>query len=181
MRPPVCLAASAALATTVPLLPSLAADRAVRMQVPPAIEQGVAALPLIADPADAAETRINAALQRLDQSVRRSITACKAHSGQSSDWERSVEVPMRGPGFISFVITDDVYCGGAHPDLSNMAIVYDLRTGAPVDWTRLLPPSLTGKLALADGADGTKMVTLASPRLNALFLAGYDQAPRRAG
>jgi hypothetical protein len=82
-------------------------------------------------------------------------------------------VPMRGPGYISFVITDNLYCGGAHPDASTMSIVYDLRTGAPVDWTQLLPQSLTGNLALQEGADGTRMVTLTAKRLFALYLDGY--------
>jgi hypothetical protein len=59
-----------------------------------------------------------------------------------------------------------------------MSIVYDLETGAPVDWTRLLPPLITGKVALAEGMDGTKMVTLASPLLFSLYLSGYDRAIR---
>jgi hypothetical protein len=62
-----------------------------------------------------------------------------------------------------------------------MSIVYDLRTGTPVDWERLLPPSLTGEVKLAVGMDGTRMVTLASPRLHSLYLSGYDRAIQAAG
>lgn len=54
-----------------------------------------------------------------------------------------------------------------------MSIVYDLTTGAPVDWTTLLSPSLTGTLALARGPGGIRMVTLASRKLHALYVAGY--------
>ena len=154
--------------------PVHAADRQVEMQVPSPTRKGVAALPLIARPVDDAERRINIALRRLDATLRKALPTCKGDAGAPANWERSIEVPMRGPGYISFVITDDAFCGGAHPSTATMAIVYDLRTGAPVDWTRLLPASLTGKVALTAGMDGTKMVTLASKRLYALFLSGYD-------
>ena len=82
---------------------------------------------------------------------------------------------MRGPGFISYVITDNVDCGGVHPSAATMSIVYDLHTGAPVDWTRLLPRSLTGTVQVTARVDGTKMVTLAAKRLYALFLTSYDR------
>ena len=80
---------------------------------------------------------------------------------------------MRGPGYLSVGIRDEGFCDGAHPTSSLMSIVYDLRTGAPVDWSKLLPPSLTGRLTLREGSDGTRMVTMASERLFALYLAGY--------
>jgi hypothetical protein len=80
---------------------------------------------------------------------------------------------MAGPRYLSLVIADDAFCGGAHPNATTMAIVYDLRTGAPVDWTRLLPAALTGRVALARGMDGTRMVTLDSARLHELYLKGY--------
>jgi hypothetical protein len=154
-------------------LAARAADRKVHFQVPPDVLEGVAAMPLILNPADTAELRINTALQRLDATVRKAADDCKGSDGKSG-WGRSVDVPMRGPGYVSFVIMDDIYCdGAAHPDRSTMSIVYDLSTGAPVDWTRLLPPSLTGQVALQEGADGTKMVSLSSKRLFAFYLDGY--------
>ena len=160
-------------------LPTHAADRRVQMKVPPPVSKTVAAMPLIADPADDAERRINAALQRLTEQIRKTVPTCKNDQGKQGSWERTVEAPMRGPGFISFVIRDEAFCGGAHPAAATMAIVYDLKTGRPVDWTILLPPSLTGSVALAAGMDGVrpgegaKMVTLASPRLYDLYIAGY--------
>jgi hypothetical protein len=87
---------------------------------------------------------------------------------------------MRAPGFLSFAVTDSWMCeGAAHPDSATFSIVYDLVTGRPVDWTHLLPASLTGKVALEEEADGTKIVTLASKRLFQLYMAGYraGQAP----
>ncbi len=105
--------------------------------------------------------------------MRKAIAACQDSDGKPGDWERSIDVPMRGPGYISYVITDSAFCGGAYPNSATMSIVYDLRTGAPVDWTRLLPPALTGKVALQTGMDGTRMVSLSGKRLYELYLAGY--------
>jgi hypothetical protein len=126
-------------------------------------------MPQIADPVDDAERRINAALKRLDGTVLKASAGCKG-----GDWQRSIDVPMRGPGFLSLVVTDAFYCKGtAHPDSGTMSIVYDLTSGRPVDWTQLLPGSLTGTVALEVQADATKVVTLASKRLFDLYMAGY--------
>jgi hypothetical protein len=148
---------------------ALAADRAVHLVVPPPVSKDIAAMPQIADPVDDAERRINAALKHLDLNVLKASRDCKG-----GDWERSVDVPMRGPGFLSLTITDSVDCEGtAHPDSGTFSIVYDLVTGKPVDWTQLLPASLTGTVALNEQGDGTKVVTLASKRLFDLYMAGY--------
>jgi hypothetical protein len=153
-----------------------AADRHVHFRVPPPVWENIAAMPQIIDPVDNAENRINTALGRLDESVRKAAEDCKLSDGKPGYWGRTIDVPMRGPGYVSFVITDGTDCGGAYPSASTMSIVYDLRTGTPVDWTQLLPTALTGTLALQVGADGTKMVTLASQRLFELYLAGYRAA-----
>jgi hypothetical protein len=150
-----------------------AADRRVHMVVVPPVLKDVAAMPQIADPADDAERRINAAVRQFDTAVQRAAAGCRDQDGKAT-WTRSVAVPMRGPGYISFAITDGMDCGGAYPnDGLVTAIVYDLRTGKPIEWPDVLPAALTGKLALAAGPDGTKMITLASKRLTALYLAGY--------
>jgi hypothetical protein len=141
----------------------------VHLVVPPPVRKDIAAMPQIADPTDDAERHINAALKRLDANVLLAARDC-----EGGDWTRSVDVPMRGPGFLSLTITDAMDCAGsAHPDSGTFSIVYDLATGKPVDWTHLLPASLTGTLALEDEGGGTKVVTLASKRLFALYLAGY--------
>jgi hypothetical protein len=127
---------------------------------------------MIANPVDDAERKINSALQRMDASVLKATKDC-FDTSQPTSWERTVDVPMLGPRYISYTITDISSCGGPHPDVSKMSIVYDLTTGKPVDWTTLLPNSLTGKLALEPGADGTKMVTLSGPEIYALYLTGY--------
>jgi hypothetical protein len=149
---------------------ALAADRAVHLLVPPPVARNIAAMPQIADPADDAERRINAALKRLDATVAKAARECKGDG-----WSRSIDAPMRGPGFLSLVITDSLFCeGAAHPDAGTFSIVYDLASGRPVDWTHLLPASLTGTVALEEQADGSKIVTLASQRLFQLYMAGYS-------
>lgn len=148
---------------------ALAADRAVHLEVPSPVRKDIAAMPRIADPADDAERRINTALKHLDLNVLKASRNC-----QGGDWTRSVDVPMSGPAFLSLTITDSVNCdGNAHPDSGTFSIVYDLASGSPVDWTRLLPASLTGTMALEEQGDGTKVVTLASKRLFQLYMAGY--------
>jgi hypothetical protein len=150
-----------------------AADRVVRVQSPPALQKDLDAMPRIAEPRDDAERKINAAIARLDTSARKAAAECRKEGRGRSWYERNVSVPMRGPRFIAYTITDNAFCGGAHPSVGTMAIVYDLATGSPVDWTALLPPSLTGTIALSTEMDGTKMVTLRSKRLHALYLERY--------
>lgn len=159
----------------------LLALAALTLSAPPPVAAGVAGFPRIARPASAAEARVDAAVARLDARVRRAVRACRADGGTRTSWTRAIDVPMRGPAFLSYVVTDQVYCGGAYPSESHAAIVYDLATGAPVDWATLLGTRLAGTQALTEGPDGVKVVTLDSPRLRTLYAAGYDAAARAAG
>ena len=143
-------------------LQAQAADRVVQVVRPPPLQPGLAALPCIAHPEDGAERRINAALRRLDAAGLAAVCA-------GGDWERQARVTMQGLGFLSVEVSDNFFCGGAHPDDATYTIVYDLRSGRPVDWTKLLPASLTGNVALQQDADGTRTVRLASPDLTRLF------------
>ena len=162
-------------------LPTRASGQSVKLVIPPPVAAGAAAMPLIASPSDEAERRINAALKRLDATLRKAILECKGPDGAPGEWDRKVEATMQGPRYLSYVIRDMAFCGGAYPPIGTMSIVYDLATGTPVDWTRLLPSSLTGKVALTEGMDGTRMVTLTSSRLLSLYLSGYDRAIRMPG
>ncbi len=150
------------------------ADRVVTMKKMPPVVKGVDAFPQIDAPQDDAERAINYAVARLDLKVRAAAKDCKTQAAQG-EWSRTVTTTMAGPRFISYEISDEMDCGGAHPDSGTTAIVYDLTTGKPVDWTRWLPPSMTATVALTEASDGTKMVTLASKRLYAMYLAGYPK------
>jgi len=150
-----------------------AAERIVGIQKPPPLGKDRDAYPRIVAPADEAERRINAAVARLDARLVKSVTECSKSGGRNADWTRTIVVTMRGPRYLSYTITDNAYCGGAHPDIGNTAIVYDLTTGAPVDWSQLLPPQLVGEQSLDETMDGTKMVALHSKRLHELYMQQY--------
>jgi hypothetical protein len=77
---------------------------------------------------------------------------------------------MRGPRYLSLVATDSYWCGGAHPDSSTMALVYDLATGSPVSWGLLLPQALASNTDTDTVGDGTVIGTVSSPALRDLYL-----------
>lgn len=157
------------------LILAAAAAQPITLTRPRPVSGEVQAYPRIAAPANAAQRRINRALDRLDAKVRTAIRQCFADSVNPTSWERQIDTTMRGPEFLSYLVTDEVDCGNAYPNESHLAIVYDLRTGEPVDWTRLLPGKLTGWLELK-GVNGIRVVTLASPRLLNLYMVGYHRA-----
>ena len=142
--------------------------------VPPPVT-GLAALPRIPAPRGPAQLRVNAALAQLDAMARKAWDTCRSRGGDKAEWGRSVFVPMRGPRFLLVVITDNVYCGGLHPNVSTQAVVYDLGTGQPVDWTALLPAGLVGTPTLEQGADAVRTVRIGTQRLSTLVLAGYKR------
>ena len=114
--------------------------------------------------------RINAALDRADERALKAARECIASDAKHSDWSRSIDMTMAGPRFVSFVSHDDSFCGGPHPNGSTFALVYDLTTGRPVDWTKLIPARLGGKPGTTEAADGTVLGTLSSPKLKALYI-----------
>ena len=58
-----------------------------------------------------------------------------------------------------------MFCGGAHPNADVFPLVFDLRTGQPPDWTRLLPPSLSGQAVLSTAGDGSRIGLVRSAAL----------------
>jgi hypothetical protein len=152
---------------------AVAADREVRLRLMQDVAPKVPAFPRIAHPIDDAEREVNLALDRLDAAVRKAGQDCRRESKGRASWERMIGVPISAPGFLSFYFGDNVYCGGAHPSVGAAAIVYDLRSGAPIDWTRFLPPTLTGEVAMSETSDGSKITTLSSARLHRLYLDSY--------
>jgi hypothetical protein len=148
---------------------ALASDRDIHLIFPANLQKNITSTPQIAHPVDEAQHRINEDLKRLNTNVLVAAKDCKGDG-----WSRFVQVPMVGPYFLSVVITDSVFCdGNAYPDSTIMSVVYDLKTGHPVDWTHLLPPSLTGKLTMEEQGDGTRIVTLESKHLFDLYMVGY--------
>lgn len=155
------------------------------------LRKGVDAWPLIVNPANPAEQKVNAALTRLNLRLTKALTECDAgtledmKSSQrprkdwagavAEDWSRRVVVTMQGPRFLSLVATDEyVNCGGAHPDSDTMAMVFDMTTGTPVNWPAMVAKS-AGASAFADTvADGSKVGALVLPALATINLAAAN-------
>lgn len=163
---------------TLMIIAALAAGQPVVLTKVRPVLSGVDGFPRIAKPVDEPQRRINRALDRLDARVRAAARDCIGSSSRRGGyWGRQVNVTMRGPEFLSYLVNDDLDCGGAHPNEAHSALVYDLGSGEPVDWAKLLPRSLTGKLTLTEGEDGVRVVTLASAKLFELYRASYDRGP----
>lgn len=150
-----------------------AADIPVTLKKSPPIAKDVDAFPRIATPTDQAAQRINQALDRRDAQVK---TAAKECAG--GDWRRTVSVPMRGPRYLAFTAQDSWDCGGAHPDASLLVLVYDLSTGSPVNWTRLLPASMVQSSTLDTAGDGTKIGVIGSRALQEFYIKALSSDPK---
>ena len=167
----------AILAMTV-YLPSIAAAPALADQQPAvllaarAVAPDIGGLPRVAGK-DAASTRINKTLDRTEARLRKDLAECRVDNpgGGKGDSPVSADtvVTMTGPAYLSFLLTEEIDCG-AHPDTSSLALVFDLRTGALVDWFHLLPKALTQRTA-AERADApASSGTVSSTSLARLYL-----------
>jgi hypothetical protein len=150
-----------------------AADAPVQLKPSPDIAKGIPAFPrLVASDTDKAAQRINQAIAKRDASARRMQKDCLANVDKPSDadYERSIWVTMQGPRYLAFLVSDNADCGGAHPDTSQMALVYDLASGAPVDWQRLLPKAMVQGTSTDTVTDGTVVGFVMSKTLQELWL-----------
>jgi hypothetical protein len=148
-----------------------AADTPVDLKPMPAIAKGVAAFPRLTA-TDASAQKINRALDKLDKTVQTALKDCRANVDKPSDadFSRDIRVTMRGPAYLGFQITDNADCGGAHPNAGDMVMVYDLGTGAPVNWQRLLPKTMVQGTSTDTAIDGTTIAFVISKTLQSLFL-----------
>jgi hypothetical protein len=148
-----------------------AAEDAVKLRPMPAIAKDVEAFPrIVAGAPPAIMDKINTALTGDESRLRAARNDCFHNGGKSrGDWSRKIAITMAGPFALSLVARDDYSCpGAAHPDTGALALVYDLTTGRPVDLVKLLPGlKLAG--ALDTASDGSKIGTIASKELTALY------------
>jgi hypothetical protein len=139
----------------------------------PALAPDVVAFPRLAA-IDGPSKRVNLALAKADARVRDAAKGCHADAIAAKDpdggWQRSVAVVMRGPGYLALVASDNWFCGGAYPSTDSFALAYDLKTGSPLNWARLLPKALVQTASLDTAGDGTQLGVVASPALTALYL-----------
>lgn len=151
---------------------ALAEDAPVSLTAPAPLASGVDAFPKLSGH-DPIASKINAGLVKLDERVRKARAECV--TAKDTDWSRSISVTLRGPRYLSYLVTDSLDCGGAHPDASMFALVYDLKSGAPVDWSTLLPKSVVERTSLDTAADGAKIGVVGSKTLTALYVAGLSK------
>jgi hypothetical protein len=149
-----------------------AGDEPVTMRAAKPVAHGIEAFPRIAAPLDAAAVRINHALAGADASVDRLAVDCNHYKG----WHRGVSVTMRGPRYVSLLAGDDWYCGGAYPDTDLTALVFDLSTGARVDWTKLFPAGVIAKAAPNPGGGVSDPILVQSTTLWDLFVKTANAA-----
>lgn len=152
----------------------------VRLEDVKQIRRGVDAWPLIAEPKTPGTQRINATLSQMNRELKASIRECDANyrawaqqtgqylhgkSSVSNDWIHTIRVTMTGPRFLSLVARDDYrFCGGAHPDSGTAAVLFDLSTGNPVDWTTLIAATASATVPVQSAG----APTVALPALRAL-------------
>jgi hypothetical protein len=172
-RSPAAIAIVALGASMMAVNQAAATDLPVALKKSPPIAKHVDAFPRIAAPTDQAAQRINQALDRRDAQVKTAAKECT-----TGDWERTVSVPMRGPRYLAFVAQDSWDCGGPHPDDSLLVLVYDLSTGSPVNWTRLLPASMVQTSTLDTAGDGTKIGVIGSRVLQDFYVKALSSDPK---
>ena len=134
-------------------------------QLPP-FSKDNARLPRIVSPATPATKHINSMFDVLDARWSGFMRSCP----KDGETGRVVDVTMSGPQFLSVVVSDSESCGGAHPDASTLALVYDLSTGKPVNWGTLLGHRAALTTSVDTVIDGTRSGYFASAPLQALYV-----------
>ena len=153
------------------------------------LRKGVDAWPMIVSPGTPAAQRVNETLTRLNRQLVQSLHDCDAdyegwlksvghpEDGQnqiSADWLRTIKVTMGGPHFLSLLASDETFCGGVHPNSDVIAMVFDMTTGAPVDWTKMVAKSPGASVNSATLSDGSTTGTLVLPALQKINLTAAD-------
>ena len=150
----------------------------VQLTHPPKLTSGDAALPKIAAPVTPATAKINAALARIDARWIKASRDCLGHAKpQDAEMTRSVETPMLGPRYLTIVAHDSASCAeAAYPQAWTLALVYDLDTGRPVNWEKLLG-TLVDSAVIDSAGDGTPIGVITSNTLHDLYVKAV--APRQ--
>jgi Deacetylase PdaC len=157
-----------------------------RMEPVKQLRKGVDAWPMIVSTGTPAAQRVNETLTRLNRQLMQSLHDCDADYKSwlkaadhpenalnqiSTDWSRTIKVTMEGPRFLSLVASDETFCGGAHPNGDVIAMVFDMTTGAPVDWTKMVVKSAGASVNSATLSDGSTAGALVLPALQKMNLA----------
>ncbi len=153
------------------------AAQSVRLDLSKNTNQDIArpdgSLPMLLSPITPATNRINAVITKANKAWAQFEKDCRG-TVSHADFEatRSAHVAMNGPRYLSLVISEEWNCPGTpHPDHDTVALVYDLQTGRPLDWTTMLPARLLSRLHVEEaGCCGPKIAFLSSPDLDRLYV-----------
>ncbi|HWA61847.1 MAG TPA: hypothetical protein VG939_10755, partial [Caulobacteraceae bacterium] len=151
-----------------------AAAAPLKLTTAASISKDNAALPRIAGATTPGAVKVNAALARLDARWRAFVKDCRAEAGANAYTTRSVEVTMASDKVLAMVVASEGDCGGAHPNADEMGLAYDVATGRPLDWTKLLPKAMVREATTDSDMDGTVVGAVVSPALHALYLKSVN-------
>jgi hypothetical protein len=155
-----------------------------------ALRPGVDAWPSIDAPSTPAQVKINAKLAHLNQKMLRSLTDCdagynealqqmgplaKGQEPASKDTTRSILATMQGPRYLSLVANTFADCGGAHPNSDTEVMVFDMTTGAPINWLALIAKSAGASSYTDSLLDGTTAGAVVLPELSRLYEGAADK------
>jgi hypothetical protein len=115
-------------------------------------------------------SRINADLSKIDVQGDGNRIDCTSGGRENQSWSRSVNANMTGPRFLGLTVTDDYYCGGAHPDVEVRRITWDRQTDTAMDWNTLWRDAQVKPVRVSPEAPPETPVSM-SPALAAWFRA----------
>jgi hypothetical protein len=150
---------------------AVAAPFAVVLRQPPPLFKGAKSMPRITSPATAATAKINTDLAKVDSAWMAEARDCRETAGGAEvDLGRDYAMKMRGPAYFALEISDEEFCGGAHPSTTLTPITYDLATGERIDWLKVFPASARVKRSFEADPGEPPVDEFRSPVLHALYL-----------
>lgn len=84
---------------------------------------------------------INGALDSIDTRALSRRAQCLEAAGDLGSWIRTIWTPFVGPRFLTVAVSDQMNCGGAHPDGEISYYTFDRTLDDVVDWNTLWPNS----------------------------------------
>ena len=148
---------------------------AVKLLRPKKLSKTADALPRIANP-NPAGVKINHSFDLLDQKAGGLAHSCQGLSEEGDEmfYNRSVDITSQGPLFVSVDLTEDIGCGGVHPYINLFTLTYDLRTGEPVRWAKLLTKVHVEEVSVNPGnMQPFPTFGVSSLQLEKLYIAGW--------
>jgi hypothetical protein len=142
----------------------------VRLQPVHEISDGLDAWPLIVNPKNDAERRINGTLDSYNAETQKTLPECE-------EWDRKISVTMAGPRYLSLQASGSIFCGGGHPDPYDIALVFDLATGELLNGSTVIEKNsdmkTTATKDLAHYPQSDKFL-LSSPELDRILIAAAN-------